>query len=118
LAGKGGSIVKTRYSWLAVIVLLTVAVGSAYGQDGLNVIQSPTFWIVDQWTRIMVETPADCGELQVEYPEQLTLLDRWPYKTGDTVQRFYFLSEAPFRDRPQINYRTTTGVLRYFEHNA
>lgn len=60
-----------------------------------SVIQCPTFWIVGQWTRILVETPADCGELEVTLPGPLKLLDRWPYKPGDTMQRFYFRAVAP-----------------------
>ena len=31
------------------------------------------------------------------HPQQLVLLDRWPHKAGDTVQRFYFRAKAPFR---------------------
>ncbi len=69
----------------------------ARGADELKVIQKPTFWIVGQWTRIMVETPADCGKLEVAVPHQLTLLDRWPLKPGDTTQRFYFRADAPFK---------------------
>ena len=58
-------------------------------------VQQPTFWIVGQWTRILIRTPADCGELLVNHPEPLTLLDRWPHRPGDTVQRFYFRATEP-----------------------
>ncbi len=66
-------------------------------QNALKVIQQPTFWIVGQWTRIMLETPADCGQLEVTYPQGLQLLDRWPHKPGDTTQRFYFRATEPLR---------------------
>ncbi|MGD9496556.1 MAG: hypothetical protein AB7Y46_09620 [Armatimonadota bacterium] len=80
-----------------ILLVLALSAPMAWGQGELKVIQSPTFWIVGQWTRIMIETPADCSELQVSYPPELTLLDRWPWKAGDTTQRFYFRAEAPLR---------------------
>ena len=60
----------------------------------LKVIQKPTFWIVGQWTRIVIETPDDCGRLDVTVPEQLTLLDRCRFKPGNSTQRFYFRATA------------------------
>jgi len=86
----------TRSSGLVVgVVVLMLAASMAWGQGELKVIQSPTFWIVGQWTRIMIETPADCGELEISHPPELTLLDRWPWQAGDTTQRFYFRAQAP-----------------------
>ena len=84
----------------AAVVMMSVAAG-AYAQE-LKVLQQPTFWIVGQWTRIVIETPADCGELEVAFPEQLKLLDRWPHKPGDTRQRFYFRAAAPRREGEMI----------------
>ena len=88
---------------LAPAVLVTlVAAGLALGADELKVIQQPTFWIVGQWTRIMVQTPADCGKLEVTHPQQLALLDRWPHRAGDKVQRFYFRSKAPLKSGDMV----------------
>jgi len=53
------------------------------------------FWLAGQQTRIVVRTPADCGELEVNYPNAIALFGRWPHKTGDTTQRFYFRATAP-----------------------
>jgi hypothetical protein len=67
----------------AAVCMAVLTSGLAFGADELKVIQQPTFWIVGQWTRILVQTPADCGKLEVTYPRQLKLLDRWPHKAGD-----------------------------------
>jgi len=87
--------------WAAVLptsLLMVVLPGGRIGAaDELKVIQQPTFWITGQWTRILVQTPADCGKLEVAHPEQIALLDRWPHKPGETVQRFYFRAKAPLR---------------------
>lgn len=86
-------------SALAVIAVTTL--GGCVSLEGqpqteeLRIVQQPTFWIVGQWTRIMVGTPPDCGRLEVTYPEEITLLDRWPWTPGDTTQRFYFRAQQP-----------------------
>jgi len=84
---------------VAVVSLHTACpqepVQEAVVEGDLTLLQSPTFWIVGQWTRIMIETPADCGELEVSHPPELKLLDRWPWHAGDTTQRFYFRAAAP-----------------------
>ncbi len=85
---------QIRYLWLVLAMVLVVAV--VHAADELKCIQKPTFWIVGQQTRIMIETPADCGKLEVTYPEALELFDRWPHQAGATVQRFYFRAHKPF----------------------
>ena len=47
----------------AAVWVTLLATGVTFGAEELKVIQQPTFWIVGQWTRIMVQTPADCGKL-------------------------------------------------------
>jgi hypothetical protein len=94
-----------RLTGLAFVMLLTTA---AHGQQ-IKVVQQPTFWIVGQWTRIMVETPADCQALEVRCPEQIKLLGRWPHKRGDTTQRFYLRALKPVR---------ATITFRAGEHTA
>jgi len=72
-----------------------VAISMACAEGELRCIQQPTFWIVGQQTRIMIQTPEDCGKLEVTHPDGLELFDRWPYKAGDTTQRFYFRAQKP-----------------------
>ncbi len=86
----------------AAVCVTVCAVGLAFGADELKVIQQPTFWIVGQWARIMVQTPADCGKLAVTHPQRLVLLDRWPHRAGDKVQRFYFRAKAPFKSGDMV----------------
>jgi len=76
------------------IISLTLAM-AAWGDGDLKCIQKPLFWLDGQQTRIVIETPADCGKLEVAYPDALKLFDRWPYKAGDTTQRFYFRAMRP-----------------------
>ena len=80
------------YSLIA-IGALTVAGVSADGE--LKCIQKPTFWFVGQQTRIVIETPDDCGKLEVAHPDALDLYATWPHKAGDTTQRFYFRAQKP-----------------------
>jgi hypothetical protein len=69
---------------------------SAMADDGsLRCIQKPIAWMVGQQTRIVVETPADCPELQVTAPPEVELFDRWPWQQGDTTQKLYFRAKAP-----------------------
>lgn len=84
---------------IAAMALFAFVMTAAYGQDaaetGLQCVQKPMFWFPGQQTRIMIATPADCGELKVTYPEQIELFARWPHRAGDTTQRFYFRALAP-----------------------
>jgi len=81
---------------LAVALLLGVSLGAAAAQENpLKCVQKPIAWFVGQQNRIVIETPADCGELQVTFPDELDLFDRWPWRQGDTAQRFYFRAKAP-----------------------
>jgi len=89
---------QMKAGWLLAVAVAVSGAGRPCPADELKVIQKPTFWIVGQWTRILVETPVDCEKLDVTCPEQLTLLDRWPYKPGDKVQRFYFRAKAAFKN--------------------
>ena len=84
---------------LAIVAVILTSHGTALAIDEpvLKVIQRPTFWIVGQWTRIVIETPDDCGQLDVTLPKGLALLDRWPFKPGDATQRFYSRATAPFK---------------------
>ena len=90
----------SRATSLLIAGLLTIGFLSCpvHAEDKLKIIQQPTFWIVGQWTRIMVQTPPDCGKLEVTHPEELKLLGRWPHKAGDKVQRFYFRALEPFHE--------------------
>jgi hypothetical protein len=96
-----GNRLPTPYVW-------TFTTGTA---GNLVLLQGPAFWIAGQWTRIMVETPSGCGELTVTHPQELTLLDRWPWQAGDTVQRFYFRAEQPLRTG-EIVFRSGEHFLR------
>ena len=87
---------------LAVMFVLTATASQAVCAAELKVVQQPTFWIVGQWTRIVVETPDDCGRLDVIVPKQLTLLDRWPFRLGDATQRFYFRATAPVKSEELV----------------
>ncbi len=78
---------------LVLVALEWVSLGMA--ADELKCIQKPMFWLLGQQTRIVIETPGDCGKLDVKYPDALKLFDRWPHKTGDTIQRFYFRALQP-----------------------
>lgn len=60
-------------------------------------VQKPAFWLVGQWTRIMLATPPDWGRLDVSFPEELVLLDRSRYEEGETTQKFYFRAIAPLK---------------------
>jgi len=86
---------KSWAAFQAAALLLCAAAARSHAEEALKLIQRPTFWIIGQWTRILVETPADCGALEVIVPGQLKLVDRWPHKSGDTMQRFYLRAVAP-----------------------
>ncbi len=87
---------KPDLTTTAVALMLCVPLGAALAQENpLRCIQQPIAWFVGQQNRIVIETPADCGELQVSFPEALELFDRWPWRAGDTTQRFYFRALAP-----------------------
>ena len=105
---------RTRIWRPATTLLALLLIGTAYAADGLNCVQQPTFWIVGQQTRIMIQTPADCGKLEVKHPPELVLFDRWPHKPGDTTQRFYFRAQAPLKSGELVfssgNYTLTLPV--------
>jgi hypothetical protein len=52
-------------------------------------------WIVGQENRVVIATPANCGELQVDLPTQLEMIDRWPWREDETRQRFYLRAKQP-----------------------
>ncbi len=80
-----------RDAWTIGIVVMAALLAVTAGADGeLKCIQKPMFWLAGQQTRIMIQTPADCGKLEVSYPQALELFDRWPHQAGDSTQRFYF----------------------------
>ncbi len=62
-------------TWTGFLVALAMAAATAQPCEAgeLKVIQKPTFWIVGPWTRILVDTPADCGKLEVTYPDRRVL---------------------------------------------
>ncbi|MGD9495292.1 MAG: hypothetical protein AB7Y46_03170 [Armatimonadota bacterium] len=81
---------------VAVPLMLWVPAAAATAQENpLTCLQQPIAWFVGQQNRIVIGTPADCGELQVSFPQALELFDRWPWQQGDTTQRFYFRALAP-----------------------
>ena len=85
-----------RLTTLAVPLMLSVPLGAALAQENpLRCIQQPIAWFLGQQNRIVIETPDDCGELQVTFPEALELFDRGPWAAGDTTQRLYFRAVAP-----------------------
>ena len=71
------------------------AIGSLAQDNPLKCMQKPIAWMVGQQTRIVIETPAECGELEVTAPPEVELLDRWPWRKGDTQQKFHFRATAP-----------------------
>jgi len=104
-----------KYGWKVGMVVAAVLLVVVAGADGeLKCIQKPMFWLAGQQTRIMIETPADCGKLEVTYPEALELFDRWPHKAGDTTQRFYFRALEPLESGEIVfksgNYELTLPV--------
>ncbi len=81
---------------LLLIGFAIMPAGKAAADDAqLRCIQKPIAWFVGQQTRIVIETPADCGELAVTAPDGIELHDRWPWTAGDTTQKFYFTATAP-----------------------
>ena len=85
---------KTTGRIVALVVGILLA-STACADGELKCVQKPMFWLAGQQTRIVIETPDDCGKLEVTYPEALELFDRWPHKAGDTTQRFYFRAREP-----------------------
>ena len=81
-----------------VVLLAGLASTATLAGEGLTCIQQPMFWFAGQRQRILIQTPADCGKLEVVVPEGLELFDRWPHKPGDTRQRFYLRAERPLKD--------------------
>ncbi len=81
----------------AIVALFALACAT-HAAGELKCVQSPTFFMVGQQTRYVIETPPDCGELTVRLPGGLELFDRWPYKPGDTRQRFYVRAKEPLKD--------------------
>ena len=87
-----------RFVWTAAAGSMLLRAAPAMAAGELECLQQPTFWVVGQLQRFLIETPADCGKLELAYPGELVLVDRWPHKPGDTVQRFYLRAEKPFED--------------------
>jgi hypothetical protein len=81
---------RRQLPWLILLAIPEVLMAAP-----LTCLQKPTVWLVGQQTRIAIGTPADCGQLEVKHPPQLQLFDRWPWRQGDTMQRFYFRATAP-----------------------
>ena len=76
--------------------LLVAATIQARAEDpALKCLQKPIAWMVGQQTRIVIETPSDCGPLDVALPKEVELFDRWPWQQGDTSQKFYFQAKTP-----------------------
>lgn len=82
---------------------LAVALASGLSAQELKCVQRPIAWMVGQENRIVIETPADCGQLEVAAPKELELFDRWPWKPGDTQQKFYFRAAAEMRSSSTAN---------------
>lgn len=85
----------TRLRLLTGFLLLAPVVQCNGELIQLKCLQKPIAWIVGQQTRIVIETPPDCGRLEVAMPEEAKLFDRSPWRKGDTTQKFYFRAEAP-----------------------
>jgi len=85
---------RTGYKNLVLAAGLIAATPGWAGSE-MKCIQRPTFWLVGQQTRIVIQTPADCGKLTVTCPPALELFARRPHSTGDTEQRFYFRARQP-----------------------
>jgi len=80
---------------LRAALLLTVATVPALGAENpLKCVQKPLFWIVGQQARLEIETPPDCGELQVSLPPEVEMFDRRPWKAGDACQYFYLRAKG------------------------
>lgn len=79
-------------------LLFVVEIGASAQGDALKCLQKPIAWMVGQQTRIVIETPADCGKLEVTSPREVELFDRWPWKQGDTQQKFHFRAKAPLAE--------------------
>ena len=76
-------------------LVLMSAIGSSAQENPLKCIQKPIAWMVGQQTRIVIQTPADCGKLAVECPDEVEMFDRVPWQQGDAMQRFHFRAKAP-----------------------
>ena len=99
-----------RLAWTAALASVLLSAAPAMAADGLKCLQQPTFWVVGQLQRFLIETPADCGKLEIAHPGELVLVDRWPHKPGDTVQRFYLRAEKPFDDGKLV---LSSGAYRF-----
>ena len=84
---------KTRL--VVVGLLVASAVQSRAEVNPIKCLQKPIAWMAGQQTRIVIQTPPDCGLLEVAMPEQVELFDRWPWRQGDTIQKFYFRAKGP-----------------------
>ena len=60
--------------WMGRFVLIATAgpmllgAAPALAAGDLKCLQQPTFWVVGQLQRFLIETPADCGKLGITYP--------------------------------------------------
>ncbi|MBM4050499.1 MAG: hypothetical protein FJ279_35845, partial [Planctomycetes bacterium] len=75
-----------------------VALASGLSAQELKCVQKPIAWMVGQENRIVIETPGDCGQLEVAAPKELELFDRWPWRQGDTQQKLYFRAKSPLAE--------------------
>ena len=88
----------TMLRLLAGGFLLASAIQSKAEDGALRWLQKPIAWMVGQQTRIVIQTPPDCGSLEVTMPDQVELVDRWPWRQGQTSQKFYFRAKAPLAE--------------------
>ncbi|NUQ65482.1 MAG: hypothetical protein HUU20_23690 [Pirellulales bacterium] len=80
---------------VAGALLLAVFSRAPAAENGLKCLQKPIAWMVGQQTRIVMETPPDCGPLEVSLPDEVELFARSPRRPGDSIQKFYLRAKAP-----------------------